>query len=508
MDSESCQLLQTPIPTSPKNSKLCLETSFTSLQSPSIEIHISSLNSSVTNGYSSTKSQNSPVHLTSIITILDEKLKSGRNERKTLSLNLNRPVDRPKKIDLIYDDWFGLAPLASPESLSEVSSISSRASLAFNLDKTNLTEVNSNSYEIKTPKIMRRTPKITGNLSTCADDIRNVKYYQELSQNSKVRCPSINGSTATSSGDLSYESATSISIERCCSRDDYFVDSSRYCAIQEENLVTEVRDIQASVDTDSFKSAENTLDVDLIRTQNNNLTPKQKTVYMETHFDEEIFKTAESVKVDKPIVRSPGCLDIRTGIQVLTKTYSQTSSSPQILSPSTPQEIDPDLISNLAIDLNLEEENRSIIHNPILRDDSSIKTNSIDSGSVCRTPSETRNVTFNPQVINIDPKYVCRTSPVASEESPTKTDRWKWRRPDKWNLLPKSKKANISAKNDTISPKLKKRNDEEPCFSKNESLPLLSGLSGVNNEKTSPNFVRRKKYVYPITSVGKGESSV
>lgn len=31
-------------------------------------------------------------------------------------------------VDLIHDDWFGLAPLASPESLSEVSSISSRAS--------------------------------------------------------------------------------------------------------------------------------------------------------------------------------------------------------------------------------------------------------------------------------------------------------------------------------------------------------------------------------------------
>lgn len=231
---------------------------------------------------------------------------------------------------------------------------------------------------------------------------------------------------------------------------------------------------------------------------------------METHFDEEIFKTPESVKVDKPIVRSPGCLDIRTGIQVLTKTYSQTSSSPQILSPSTPQEIDPDLISNLAIDLNLDEENRSIIHNPILRDDSSIKTNSIDSGSVCRTPSETRNVTFNPQVINIDPKYVCRTSPTPVEESPTKSsERWRWKRPDKWSLLPKSKKSTIiSAKSNDLSPKFKKRNDEEPCFSKNESLPLLSGLSGVNNDKTSPNFVRRKKYVYPITSIGKGESSV
>lgn len=32
-------------------------------------------------------------------------------------------------MDLIHDDWLGLAPLASPESMSELSSISSRASL-------------------------------------------------------------------------------------------------------------------------------------------------------------------------------------------------------------------------------------------------------------------------------------------------------------------------------------------------------------------------------------------
>lgn len=454
------------MPTSPKNSKLCLETSFTSLQSPSIEIHISSLNSSVTNGYqSSSRSQNSPVQLTSIISILDEKLKSGK-DRKNLSLNLLRPS---KKVDLIYDDWFGLAPLASPESLSEVSSISSRASFAFHVEKTNLTDVLSSSYEMKTPKILRRTPKIPGNLSTCADDIKSVRYFQKLGQNSKVRCPSINGSSATtSSGDLSYESATSISIERCCSKNDHFVDASKCCGIAEENILAEV-----NMETDSFQSAENVLEEDVRNKNLLNVQPK-KTVYMETHFDEEIFKENNQIK---PILRSPGCLDIRAGIQVLSRTYSQ-SSSPQILSPSTPQEIDPDLISNLAIDLNLDEENRSQIQ--VIRDDSSIKANSVDSGSVCRTPSDSKNVTFNPNVVNIDPKR--------TQGSP------KW----KWNLLKNKKKSNTN-----YSPKFKRRDDSG--FSKNESLPLLSGLG---NEKTSPNFVRRKKYVYPITSIGKGESSV
>lgn len=370
---------------------------------------------------------------------------------------------------------------------------------------------------MRTPKILRRTLKVPGNLSTCADDIKNVRYFQKLGQSTKVRCPSINGSSATtSSGDLSYESATSISIDRCCSKNEHYIEQSRCCGIQEEVLADI---LHQSIDTDSYQSAENIIDTeDNLKAQtqinNNNIIPKPtKTVYMETHFDEEIFKTPENCpRMEKPILRSPGCLDIRTGIQVLSRTYSQSSSSPQVLSPSTPQEVDPDLISNLAIDLNLEEENRSLqFHNPVilLKDDISTKTNSIDSGSVCRTPSEHKNVTFNPQVINIDPKYISRTSPASSEGSPAKSEKWKWRKSQNWNILPKNNKKKLSAKkSENFSPKLKKRNDEEPCFSKNESLPLLSGLSGVNSEKTSPNFVRRKKYVYPITSIGKGESSV
>lgn len=53
--------------------------------------------------------------------------------------NNGRVTDSLKtvKVDLIHDDWFGLAPLATPESLSEVSSISSRASsLMLNIDRT------------------------------------------------------------------------------------------------------------------------------------------------------------------------------------------------------------------------------------------------------------------------------------------------------------------------------------------------------------------------------------
>ncbi|XP_046980433.1 diacylglycerol lipase-alpha [Schistocerca americana] len=87
-------------PGSPKAStpphRLCLETSFTSLQSPGSE----------------------PQHIISSI--------SSSSTSSFLSI-ISSSVTIPAQ-DGLHDEWFGLAPLATPESLSEVSSISSRAS--------------------------------------------------------------------------------------------------------------------------------------------------------------------------------------------------------------------------------------------------------------------------------------------------------------------------------------------------------------------------------------------
>lgn len=359
--------------------------------------------------------------------------------RKSLSLNLTKPVD------LIHDDWFGLAPLASPESLSEVSSISSRASL----DKTHTL---SASYELRTPKIMRRTPKILTNLSTCADDIRNVRYFQKVTQGAKfVRRTSQNGS---SSSNLSFESATS---SRCCDHPD-----SRCCSGIEEESET-----KCGGGSDDFQSAEDILDNVMASA---GCAEYFKTpTYLETHFDEYF----EEAKVEVPVA----------------KVAPMRKPSPVVLSPSTPQ--DPDVISNFAIDLILDEEHRSTLVG---------KANSVDSGSTCRTPSDAKNVTFNPQVINI--------SQATPESSPCKGKQ-------RWHLLPLRKPKREPA---GVRPPVrveqvpktilcsKRRNSDEDFFSRTEALPLLSGLSV---EKTSPNFVRRKKYVYPaVTVVSKGESSV
>lgn len=191
LDSECCHLLASNGATttnivvhgSPKAAtpphKLCLETSFTSLQSPSSDIHQnSSLNSSTcsqtvyntvaaTNGRAVGRSFNnghpnitSPFSLHPVLSweyasLLEEQLlqsfhnysnvgnsggiNSGLYSSNIFGANQGGATDsrRTKKVDLIHDDWFGLAPLATPESLSEVSSISSRASsLMLNIDRT------------------------------------------------------------------------------------------------------------------------------------------------------------------------------------------------------------------------------------------------------------------------------------------------------------------------------------------------------------------------------------
>lgn len=106
--------------------------------------------------------------------------------------NTNGP-STSRKIDYQHDDWFGMAPLASPETLSEISSISSRASLTLNLASSiekylNRVDANANSTDVDdttdsqmlTPKVIRRTPKFNTNLSSCADDWRSVDKYKRM----------------------------------------------------------------------------------------------------------------------------------------------------------------------------------------------------------------------------------------------------------------------------------------------------------------------------------------
>nr|CAD7432175.1 unnamed protein product [Timema monikensis] len=143
LDSERCHLLalNNPMPGSPKAAtpphKLCLETSFTSLQSPttdaqcSVSPHSSTCSHLIVSGnrnlkpaYASSPFALHPVLSWEYAAILEE---HHANNGIVLGRSKNDNDQKTLKIDLIHDDWFGLAPLATPESLSEVSSISSRA---------------------------------------------------------------------------------------------------------------------------------------------------------------------------------------------------------------------------------------------------------------------------------------------------------------------------------------------------------------------------------------------
>ncbi|XP_032593934.1 diacylglycerol lipase-alpha isoform X2 [Drosophila grimshawi] len=132
---------------------------------------------------------------------LFQPLARQHSERKPRSLPLTQALRRAsvagQGVDLLHDDWYGLAPLASPETLSEISSVSSRSSVPISLANSierylqHMGVVGSSGApkvpledifesQLHTPKVMRRAPKFTENLSGCAEDNRNLDQYKRL----------------------------------------------------------------------------------------------------------------------------------------------------------------------------------------------------------------------------------------------------------------------------------------------------------------------------------------
>lgn len=75
------------------------------------------------------------------------------------------------------------APLASPETLSEISSVSSQNSIYDFRDDNDELELNRFSIfesQLHTPKVLRRALKFSENLSKCANDKRNLDQYKRL----------------------------------------------------------------------------------------------------------------------------------------------------------------------------------------------------------------------------------------------------------------------------------------------------------------------------------------
>ncbi|XP_037727069.1 uncharacterized protein LOC119558020 isoform X4 [Drosophila subpulchrella] len=136
-------------------------------------------------------------------------------------------------VDLLHDDWYGLAPLASPETLSEISSVSSRTSVPISLansierylqhmgvgmgaPKVPLEDIFES--QLHTPKVMRRAPKFSENLAGCAEDTRNLDQYKRMGR-VFITFPRIfpdqsPAAHSLDSSDDSFESASAHSLQR------------------------------------------------------------------------------------------------------------------------------------------------------------------------------------------------------------------------------------------------------------------------------------------------------
>ncbi|XP_004527126.2 uncharacterized protein LOC101456038 [Ceratitis capitata] len=164
--------------------------------------------------------------------------RAEKRKRNATNAALRRASDASRPIDLLHDDWLGLAPLASPETLSEISSISSRTSAPISLANSierylhnlNLGADSANGRvmledifesQMHTPKTLRRAPKFSENLSNCAEDSRNVDQYKRMGRvfvtfppifdNVHSSSNTNNQKSSLDSSDESYESAQSLS---------------------------------------------------------------------------------------------------------------------------------------------------------------------------------------------------------------------------------------------------------------------------------------------------------
>nr|CAI5825929.1 unnamed protein product [Callosobruchus analis] len=252
------------------------------------------------------------------------------------------------------------------------------------------------------------------------------------------------------------------------------------------------------------------------------------------------FQSAEDI-LDN-VLTSAGCKDFFNSESNFLETHfdllqEQTSDSPTVgffrptqVIPAS-QEIDQDLIANIAMDLNLDEKNRAICIQKTTR--MSQPSSSADSGSACRTPSDiTKNVTFNPQVITVTgssayPHHSTSTSgwrqlfrgrqakhqrlepssplPTVTAATPIKTILSSRKHGDRsvGGSTSSMGGAMCSAGSTTSSVEvITDTGGGDAAFCRTtEALPLLSGLSGVAMASSSPGFARRLNYVFPAETV-------
>jgi hypothetical protein len=388
----------------------------------------------------------------------------------TLSLCETRPNPFDGKIvDLIYDDWFGLAPLASPESLSELSSISSRASISLNLNLSNSIEKFLNNvvincktpsppvtnadeiYEsqLHTPVVIRRTPKFSENLATCAGDWKTQNNYKRMGK-VFITNPKLTGSDS----DGSFGTAESLPKVACCN----------------DNIVKENRMQQ------DWKSADN-ID-NKFDSQHNNKT----------------FAASDSAMMNECRSQCPVCPCTKLPPEECCEKYDHISCI--LISAQEQRNSGKYSITNTTSSsdtyYSLTGSECGFIQNGTRVLLSKLGTYEEET-LTCELPASAQNsITLNPTTISSITRSGILEShfPVYFDSSDEKS-----------SLLshensPSQKNTQRKVVHHTQSHVTRKKSSEDfSGFSRNESLPLLSSLV----EKSSPtNYMKRKKVIYPI----------
>ncbi|XP_055909297.1 diacylglycerol lipase-alpha isoform X1 [Eupeodes corollae] len=398
---------------------------------------------------------------------------SARVGKKPTSLPLaplRRASDCPKAVDLIHDDWFGLAPLASPETLSEISSISSRTSAAMSLANSierylqNMSisengnqELMEDIYEsqLHTPKILRRAPKLTENLSSCADDSRYQDQYKRMGQVFVTfpRVIPMRNNSRDESSDESFESAFS---------------HSKTLPNKKRRKSSKSAD---QIDENGGGSAETT----------------KKLGKKLTFSDSQI--------LDRECPSScPNC-PCRSG-----STCCQLEDHDQCQNLMAPQSqvnigsLDTYYSANSSLDRFSTPQNLIRLQSPPTPQQTP-SSNGHDAETVDqrRRPGvlESHFPVYDPIVVDTTSEDV---SLLSQESSP----------------VPHSNNSNNFIQVQKRSGLMRKRNStDERIFSRNESLPLLANLSSerTSSASPSPSFVKRKSCVYPVNSKFSGSSN-
>lgn len=336
----------------------------------------------------------------------------------------------------LYILRYGMAPLASPETLSEISSISSRASLVNNFassiekclhkislygqptgtDKLDIVEFEDES-QMHTPKVLRRAPKITGNLSRCADDWRSVETYKRMG---KVFLTNPLASNSDSS-DQSYESANSL------------------------NKTNDERVHQRT--QENSKSADN---IDGDSKSSDSFTGTKLTMS-----DSAILSEYQSACTDCSAMSqcNEHLKQMNTNTTSSSETYHSALSSLTTFEPfNSPKQT---------------------------------------FSKIVEEPTMARNVGF------LESHFPIYSSTTTDSDDSHERD----------SLLSNSPKIGQcrSIRRPQFSEVKKRNNDDDVCFTRNESLPLLSSLTTKSSSPSS--YLRRKKYVYPMASPTKSTTS-